>query len=230
MLSSKGAAIVVQSPRAAEVIGGVVPRDRLLEVPLPVRIPEKRLRVTEHTLPVLLFVGGGRPEKGLDRLLHATSLLPSGAVSLRIVGLQPQGLTATLQKQFPSIPATWIDRFITDEELDREYRESSLVVLPYRREFSDRGGASTVLLEALAHGLPIVTTPTLSSQLPNEGRCYIVARSDSSSDLAEAILSAIRDLDMLADEAREVGPRFIAERHGYDSYVQVLQRALASHP
>lgn len=226
-LTSKGAVVVVHTGRAAEIMGSTVAPDRLLIAPLPVDIPAATPRSVVSRPPVLLFAGSGRVEKGLDRLLEAVATLPRDQVSVRIVGSQPDGLVESLGNRFPAVAATWIDRFVSHEELQEEYREADLVVLPYRREFGEQGGASSVLLEVLAHGRPLVTTPALESQLPAHKLGCVVACSDSAKDVADAIGAALSRLDEIAFEAAEAGPRFIAENHGYDAYVRVLQDALA---
>lgn len=218
-----GGIILVHTPGAAAIIEEVVGTANVEIVGYPIVTVPATPERPNHERPVLLFVGSGRSQKGLDVLIEALSLI-QGRVCLRIVGAQPDGLRQILDPE-NSPWITWIDRRVTDDELRDEYENASLAILPYRHSFGEEGGASGVLLEALGYGRPIVTTPALRSQLPLDRRGAVVAESDNPSDLALAIDFALLHLDHLSREAAEIGPTFIAESHTFDRYVEVLASA-----
>ena len=224
---NRGANVLVHTQRAAEIIGDAA-RVQVQIVGYPVPVSSPRARRDRQDPPILLFTGAGRFHKGLDILIDALPLVHSH-VRLRVVGAQPPGLRETLDPGDSSF-ITWIDRRVTDDELWEEYEHASLAILPYRHIFGGDGGASGVLLEMLGCGLPIVTTPGLSAQLPPDRRGAVVADSDNPADLANAIDIALDRLDELTDEASEVGPRFIAENHTYDRYVEALASAVKEMP
>lgn len=220
---NRGANVLVHTQRAAEIIGEAARVSQVQIVGYPVPVSLQRARRDRQDPPILLFTGAGRFHKGLDILIDALPLVHSH-VRLRVVGAQPPGLRETLDPG-DSSSITWINRRVTDDELWEEYEHASLAILPYRQVFGADGGASGVLLEMLGCGLPIVTTPGLSAQLPPDRRGAVVADSDNPADLANAIDIALDRLDELTDEASEVGPRFIAENHSYDRYVEALADA-----
>jgi glycosyltransferase involved in cell wall biosynthesis len=128
-----------------------------------------------------VFVGGLRPEKRVDRLLHALSALSSG--SLEIVGDGPerarlQGLCKELALLdrvrflgFQSNPYGWI-------------QTADALILS-----SDYEGAPNVVLEALALQTPVISTPAVGGvceMLKGQQGC-VVADALSAASLAKAI-------------------------------------------
>jgi glycosyltransferase involved in cell wall biosynthesis len=223
-LTKRGVPVLVHTNRAAEIVGDQIGPSRIRSVGFPVPVPPPRATRDLLDPPILLFTGAGRPDKGLDTLVHALGMIDSPA-HLRVVGSQPPGLREHLDPH-GSADITWVDRRVTDEELWTEYRQASVAVLPYRQSYGDEGAPSSVLLETLGYGVPIVTTPALQSQLPPDGRGAVVAGSDSPEEFAAAISQALHRLADLTREAAEAGPRFVAENHTYDSYVEALAAAV----
>jgi glycosyltransferase involved in cell wall biosynthesis len=222
-MTRRGAIILVHTSRAAEIIGRAVDARGMRIVGFPVPMSPPPTRRDRPDPPVLLFTGAGRPDKGLDLLIHALDLMDHRA-RLRVVGSQPSGVRQNIDRdEFRGI--TWVDRRVTDDELWEEYGRASLAVLPYRQSYGDEGAPSSVLLEMLAFGVPVVTTRALADQLPADGRGAVVADSEDPSDLAQALDSALGRLEDLSREAIQAGPAFIAANHTYDHYVEALAMA-----
>jgi glycosyltransferase involved in cell wall biosynthesis len=103
-----------------------------------------------------LFVGRLHPVKGLDTLLHAWARLRPEGWSLRLVGPDEAGYRAELER---IVAAQGLDGCVSfagileGDSLDREYRRASLFVLPSRME-----SFGMAVVEAFAHGLPVITT------------------------------------------------------------------------
>ena len=105
----------------------------------------------------LLFVGRLAPEKGISHLLGATKeLIASGnPVELHVVG--EGSLETDLRNQVKALSLTdrvFFHGFVPQgEALRRFYRESDVFILPSLYDQQPK-----VLLEAMAHSLPIVAT------------------------------------------------------------------------
>ncbi len=165
---------------SAVIVTSVATRDLLIEqfdvdlAKLTVAEPgvEPALRASESTFgsPLrLLAVGSLAPRKGYDVLIEALSMLAGLPWQMTIIGAEdPSGdHAAGLRSQ---ISAGGLENRITfhgamsDTELDRHYRNSDIFVMASHYE-----GYGMVLTEALARGLPIVTTLSGSgaAQLPD---------------------------------------------------------------
>ena len=102
---------------------------------------------------VALFVGSGYRIKGLDRALRAIAANQTAAKDLEfwIVGNGKQNRFASLAKQ-----AGVTVRFLGGRaDVDRFYDAADFLLHPAYSE-----SAGKVLLEALTHGLPVLTTDT----------------------------------------------------------------------
>jgi glycosyltransferase involved in cell wall biosynthesis len=121
-------------------------------------------RLAREGAPLLLAVGRLVEKKGFDRLLDACALLRERGLPFRcrIVGEEGSAGPALrariaehgLSDQVELQPAVAQDR------LRDIYREAAVFVLPCRvMEDGDRDGFPNVLAEAMAMGVPVVSTP-----------------------------------------------------------------------
>lgn len=138
----------------------------------------------------LLFVGRLRYYKGLDTLLRALRALPGA--ELDVVGEGPMG--AAWRRLAAELGLAGRARFhgaVPDEQLPGRYRDADAFVLPA----SSRGEAfGTVLLEAMASGLPCVATEvgSATSWIVRHGVTGFVTAPRDPAALAEA-LERLRD-------------------------------------
>lgn len=144
----------------------------------------------------LLYAGQIVQRKGLSYLFDALSRLPAGRVELTLVGSDPVQMAAALSHAYPSVVA----RFTGPMAQDRLWRlmaGSDLFVFPSLLE-----GFGNVLLEALAAGLPVLTTAnTGAPDLDIFGRCAVrVEAADAAS--IEAELQLIIDRPEILAELR----------------------------
>ena len=107
----------------------------------------------------LLFFGVIRPYKGLEDLIRAFNALPEDEVAgywLTIVGETWEGWTVPAdlisQSRYRD-RITFVNRFVSDEEVTQFFAEADAVVLPYHR-----ASTSGVLHIAMSCGLPVVLT------------------------------------------------------------------------
>lgn len=151
--------------------------------------------------PLLLFVGKLRYYKGLQYLIAALSQLPD--VKLLVVGTGPMAKEwQTLTVQWNIAERVIFTGEIPDEDLPAYYHAADLFVLP-ACERSEAFG--TVLLEAMAAGLPLVTTElgTGTSWVNQDGVTGLVVPPRDPIALA----SAIRQLLDNAVLRQEMGQR-----------------------
>ena len=186
--------ILVTSPRYLETSQWLRPvRDRCLVSPLGVDHQRFHPPATPYEGPPrLLFVGRLRYYKGLDTLLQALLLLP-GDVTLEVVGSGP--MLAEWQALAGRLGVASRVHFrgeISDDALLGVYRHVTLFVLPANARAEAFG---MVLLEAMASGLPCVTTEigTGTSWIVQDGVTGFVVPPDQPEALARAIRRLLTD-------------------------------------
>ncbi|MFF5081329.1 glycosyltransferase [Actinoplanes sp. NPDC000266] len=149
-------------------------------------VPAPRAVVPERRR--LLFFGTIRPYKGLEDLIEAFALLPDD-YELTVVGETWEGWTlpATLIAESPAASRiTFVNRYVTDAEVDGFFAAADMVVLPYRRS-----SASGPLHIAMSHGLPVVVTAVGGLvEAAEEYSGAVFAPAASPSALAASILKA----------------------------------------
>lgn len=157
----------------------------------------------------LLFFGTVRPYKGLEDLVAAFDLLVGAdggdAWRLAVVGEPWEGWTVPADRLARSPHrglVRVVDRYVTDEEVDAEFRAADVVVLPYHRS-----ATSGPLQVAMSYGLPVVVTRV--GGLPEAVDGYpgaVLVDPREPAALAEGIRKA----------ERSVGQRFDAPRRWAD--------------
>jgi rhamnosyl/mannosyltransferase len=182
------------SPFLAEV------RDKCVVVPLSVDHLRFRPPVAPYTgPPTLLFVGRLRYYKGLDALLTAMTRLPG--VALKVVGTGPMmGSWQSLAEQLGLRSRVQFLGDVPDGELPIQYHEADCFVLPANARAEAFG---RVLLEAMASGLPCITTEvgTGTSWVVRNGVTGVVVPPRDTFALAEAVGHLLSNADL----RREMG-------------------------
>ena len=178
---------------------------------LSVTLPREASRT-----PLLLSVGKLRYYKGLDTLIRALPALP--LARLAIVGSGP--MQAEWQTLANSLGVADRVRFIgevPDVDLPAYYHAADLFVLPASARAEAFG---TVLTEAMAAGLPCVTTEVGSgtSWVVQHGVTGCVVRLRDPSALAQAISWLLDDADRRYHMGRAAAERARAE---FDEQVMV---------
>lgn len=137
----------------------------------PVPLPGRKLQ--------LLFVGRINQRKGVKYLLEALRQFPADRVQLTICGRVVDSLSLFRESGLP----IEIRPSVSAEDLVRAYQAADLFIFPSVAE-----GFAQVLLEALACGLPILsTTHTAAPDLITEGREGFIVPPRRADLLAERI-------------------------------------------
>ncbi len=200
--------IMVNSPfcRQALIQQGVS-SEKLVVIPLcyePGDIGPKieRLRSDSNRAPLrILFLGQVILRKGIQYLIEAAKLLRGAPVHFDVVG--PIGITDEAVKSAPS-NMTFHGR-VSRDEAAAWYQQAEVFVLP---TLSD--GFALTQLEAMANGLPVITTPKCGEVVADGVDGFIVPPRDSEM-LAQTVTRYLEDrksLRLHQEAARQKAGQF----------------------
>lgn len=161
-----------------------VPSERIGVVPYPSPGgPCKERPIHDHAGPLrVLFVGSLTLRKGLPYLLEAKARL-GDAISVRLVG--PSALSESAIVRIRD-RMEWVGA-VPRDRVDRHYRWADVFVLPTLSE-----GSANVCHEAMAAGLPVITTSEAGSPIIDRRDGLIVPAADTDA-LTAAIASLAED-------------------------------------
>jgi glycosyltransferase involved in cell wall biosynthesis len=217
----RGAAqVYVISPwsRASVARAGGLTEDRIGVLPIPVDLaafapaPDEDWQRTLES-PVLAFVGrADDPRKNVGLLLDAVRRLPE--VRALLIGSRPAGPLPERAEATGVVPS-----------VAEQLRRASLLVLPsYQEAFG------IVVAEALAAGVPVVTTPSGGPEsLVEESGGGVVLAGFSADELAETVRGLLADPGRLA-EMRRRGREYVAREHSPERFRELLAAALEREP
>ena len=164
----------------------------------------------------VLFVGDIRLQKGPQYLYMALKALNDSRLKVRMVGSSSINVSAqSLLRQVAELTGR-----VARSEIYRHYAWADLFVFPSICE-----GSAVVTYEALAAGLPVITTPNAGSVVRDGIDGFIVPIRDAGS-LAAKISLLRENPDLLAwmsDNARQRGLQF-----NWDKYQERLVQTICS--
>lgn len=146
--------------------------------------------------PMILFVGQLLPHKRPDLLLQAfhilvTYLMPEARLVLVGGGRSPV-YRAALEGFIGDLTlAAWITGWVTDEELAALYRKASVFVT-----MSEHEGVCVPLVEAMAHGVPVVARSLAAIPETIDGAGLLLPPADDAALAAEAISEVLANLPL----------------------------------
>ncbi|WP_054942739.1 glycosyltransferase family 4 protein [Paenibacillus ihuae] len=165
-------------------------------IPLDEKIKcKKELNINEDK--VILTVGQFIYRKGIDVLLNSCMELPSSC-GIYIVGGEPTEEFIKLRDNLKLKNVKFVD-FKNKEDLSKYYKSADLFVLPTREDIW-----GLVINEAMAHGLPVITTDKCIAglELVKNGENGYIVPSENCKTLAEKINSILFN-DRLLKEMSE---------------------------
>lgn len=175
--------------------------------------------------PRLLCVGSLIPRKGQDVLVRALAGMKDTAWECVVAGSLERDVEFAGRVRQLVHDAGLSERVVfvgecDQEALERLYDESSVFVLPSRHE-----GYGMALAEALAHGLPIVSTKAgaIPETVPEDAG--LLVSPDDESALAEAL--GVMLADGTAERCAAAARRGAVSLPGWDQAVQRFAQALA---
>ncbi|MEN9645823.1 MAG: hypothetical protein RL238_2492 [Actinomycetota bacterium] len=169
-------------------------------------LPGRRIRFVPNGLPIpdavgpvadgpVLCVARLVPKKGIDLLVRAMALSTSGR-SLEIIGDGPcRGDLEALAAELGVAERIVFRGPLPSTDVDAAYRRCALLALPCRIDpDGDRDGMPTVLIEAMARALPVVSTDVVGlDELIATGRDGLLVPPEDAGALAAAIDELLAD-------------------------------------
>ena len=174
--------IVASNFTKETLVANQIPADRIRVIPYGIELdsfPCKRHATRSGSPLRLLFVGTLGQRKGIKYLLEALALLPAGSVELTACGRPVDDLSLFHNSPLPVRLFPNISR----QGLREAYQAADVFVFPSLAE-----GFGHVLLEAMASGLPIIsTTRTAAPELIRDGREGFLIGPGSAAEIAAGI-------------------------------------------
>jgi glycosyltransferase involved in cell wall biosynthesis len=209
------AVIAVSTALRQELLEHGFPPERIVSIPNGVNTtyfsPGDRASREEGEAPVILFIGNFTRPKGADILLRALALLrgrQGGGITWRLDLLGDGPDRSALRGLAEDLGIAASVRFmgLRSDVRDR-MRDAALMVLPSRSE-----GLSNVLLEAMACGLPVVSTRVSGSvDVVEDSVNGLLVEPERPEELAGAIQLLLQD-------------RALAQRLGRQARATVLEK------
>jgi colanic acid/amylovoran biosynthesis glycosyltransferase len=180
---------------------------------------------TQPAVGPILCVARLVEKKGIDTLLRALAIRAESDETMRAEIIGGGELLGTLTKLRDELGLQARVEFRgaqSHDEVEAAYRRCSMMVLPCRiDEDGDRDGLPTVIVEAFAHGIPVISTAIIGiPEVVRHGVNGLLVEPDDPMALADAIASLANDYDRAKTlgangrslVASEFKPRRSAER------------------
>jgi glycosyltransferase involved in cell wall biosynthesis len=176
--------------------------------------------------PLILAIGRFKEKKGFDLLIDACSLLVKQGIRLRCEIVGYGDLKAQLAEQ---IRTSGVAHCVTlrdpvdHSELAAVLRRASVFVLPCRvPDDGDRDGIPNSILEAMACGIPVVST-TISGipEVIEHGANGFLVAPDDAVKLADAIRDLLADTNLSLELGR-MARRTVSSQFSWHHNIQAL--------
>jgi len=168
-------AVYYPSPLEVEELHRVHPQLRarvlpLLTYPTPAEPPPDAAALAGRQ--ALLFVGGFRHRPNLEGILgFLRDSWPEIAAAHPEIVLHIAGSQTPPELHACAGERVRVHGYVSDTRLAELYREARMVIAPLR----NGGGVKGKVLEALWHGVPVLTTPIGAEGIPEAGHAFAVA-------------------------------------------------------
>ena len=195
----------------------------------PSLIDSSRKQFNLSQNPLLVFVGRLCPEKGIEELLQAFSLITQPRVDLLVVGANfyKSDIVSPYEGKLRQLAQPFAERihftgYISYEQMPAIYHLADIIVLPSMWEEP----AGMTILEAMACKKPVITT--YSGGIPEytgEGNCILLKRNENlPKELAAHIdlLLTNQDLAQTLSEKAAARAAHYTTKYYYQQFLNIL--------
>jgi glycosyltransferase involved in cell wall biosynthesis len=213
------------------------PTDKLRVIRLGVEIqPEAPLREAAHP-PHFVFVGRFVEKKGISHLIEAARIRAANGnpIGLALIGDGP--LMGALKEQAQGLPGVTFTGWLPSHQVRDHVRRAAALCAPsVASQDGDTDGLPTVILEAMADGVPVIGSRQAGIAEAVEDRVTgLLVTPASPQALADAIQAIVDQPDWrraMGTAARQaVQERFNAMRQSRlleDALIEITQRSAAA--
>jgi glycosyltransferase involved in cell wall biosynthesis len=177
----------VTSPLEADAVAALLPTNKLVLMPLGIELPAP-LEPPQSRRQEIIYLGRLHPLKGISILLQAWQLARQPGWGLQLIGPCDDVYQQQLTQEIANLQIGDTVSFagpLYGADKDQALLQSAVLVLP---SFTENFGM--VVVEALAHGLPVITTEGTPWRQITEKACGWVTPPQAQS-LADALRSAM---------------------------------------
>ena len=196
------------------------PTEKLRVIRLGVELPnDDPAPRTEASPPQIVFVGRFVEKKGISHLVAAARQLAGQGQPVRLLLIGDGPLMAKLRRKTRDLPDVTFTGWIPNEEVRRHIRSAAAVCVPsIAAQGGDMDGLPTVILEAMADGVPVIGSDLAGiGEAVQHGKTGLLVPPASRTALAEAIRSIVTQPGW-REELGRAGRRLVRER--FDAYQQ----------
>ena len=167
-----------------------VPKDKIVITRQATDYEIHELKEKKKSIKKIISVSRFVEKKGIDILIDAAKLLKDEDLEFSIYGFGP--LKDKLEKQISDLNLNNISiKGVLNghDEVQKIFEDSDLLVSPCRiAKDGDRDGIPTIMFEAMAYGVPVITTNVSAiPEIIENGQNGFIFRENDSTDLAEKI-------------------------------------------
>ena len=172
-----------------------------------------------HEEKIVLAVGQFIHRKGFDVLLDAAVMFKEN-IGVYIVGDKPTN-EYTAKVKAHNLTNVHFEGFKSKEELKKYYMAANLFVLPTREDIW-----GLVVNEAMAYGLPVVTTDRCNAglELIKNGENGFIVKTENSEELSKKICLALGDYAAMGEKALKDIRKYTIEEMAAD-HIRILQES-----
>lgn len=169
------------------------------------------------TMPVkLLFTGGFTPRKGAGDLLDAVASLNRSTPRFKLTVVGSLAERAALLKQHPTPPGVIFAGMVLRDEVKNYLGMADIYVFPTLAE-----GCAKSAMEAMAAGVPVITTRECGLPAEHLKHAYIVPSGDVAA--LQAAIETLAGDEALRQHIGTAGARLVAERYSWAEYGSVVK-------